>query len=38
MTKDDVSSLVHYKWNCKYHLVIEMENNVSLGFAVSRNV
>lgn len=21
MTKDDISSLAHSKWNCKYHIV-----------------
>ena len=21
MTKDDISSLAHSKWNCKYHVV-----------------
>ncbi|SEK70050.1 hypothetical protein SAMN02910353_01117 [Ruminococcus sp. YRD2003] len=27
MTRDDISSLAHSKWNCKYHVVKCVDNN-----------
>ena len=25
MTRDDISSLAHSKWNCKYHIVFALK-------------